>query len=454
VAKTKFVLLWVAEEFMNTEPWRHKIFVESFGCPSNLADGEFMRGCLLSAGFQLVDSANDADVLIYNTCAVKTPTENRAIEVLKRGSCTTNKRLIVTGCLPSINFNRLKNEVDFDGVLGVGCGASIVKAVQKVIDNEPVVWLDPSGAKPCLNLPRQAVNPVISIVPVAQGCLGSCSYCCVVLARGHLRSCSSDDIVRRIILDLDSVAREVWLTGQDMACYGRDTGTNLVELLGEVCKLEGEFWVRVGMMTPNFVLDILPELVKAFQDERIFKFLHLPVQSGDNEVLKRMNRIYTVEDFKRIVEAFRITIPNITVSTDVICGFPGESVGAFERTLKLIEDVKPDIVNISKFFPRPKTQAERMGPEVKASEVNERSRRMTSLAKEISFEKNKAWMNWKGRVLIDERGKQPNTFIGRNFAYKPIVMNSENQALIGKFFDVQVTKTFQTYLGAEIIDFP
>ena len=432
---------------------RCRVYVENFGCSSNVADGEFMAGCLLNAGFEVVDALEEADVLICNTCAVKTPTENRAIETLKKAGDRRDKRLVITGCLPLINFERVKNEVEFDGVLGPNCSSYIAEAVQKVINNEQVFWLNGRvESKPCLDLPRRAANPVVSIVPVAQGCLGSCSYCCVVFARGRVHSCGVDEVVARVKRDLDSGAKEIWLTGQDMACYGKDLDVNLVDLLRAVCEIKGEFWVRVGMMTPNLALDMLPELVEVFQDERIFKFVHLPVQSGDDEVLKRMNRRYSVEDFKRIVEAFRTTVPDIALATDVICGFPSENAEAFEHTLRLIEEVRPDVVNVSKFFPRPRTLAEKMAPKVSPVEVAARSKRMAELAKRMAPTKNVSWMNWKGRVLLDERGKQPNSLIGRNFAYKSIVIKGENESLLGTFVNVHVTKAFQTYLEAEIIN--
>ena len=431
---------------------KRKCVVVSFGCSANLADGEFLRGCLLQAGFDLVDETADADVLIYNTCAVKSPTENRVIETLKKAARLKSKKLIITGCLPLINLERLKNEVEFDGVLGSAPGSKIVEAVQKVLRGEKVLWLGTqTRAKPRLDLPKNAVNPVITVVPVSYGCLGSCSYCCVVSARGHLRSCGTEEIVQRIQNDMRCGAKEVWLTGQDMACYGRDIGFSLVDLLRAVCVVEGDFFVRVGMMTPNYVLDMLDELVEAFRDEHVFKFLHLPVQSGDNDLLKRMNRFYSVEDFRRIVDAFRRAIPNITISTDVICGFPDESEEAFKRTLKLIEQVKPDIVNSSKFFPRPGTMAEKMMPLVSAQEVKERSTCLAELVRRISAEKNGAWINWTGRILIDERGKQPRSWIGRNFAYKPIVVRSEDESVFGKVLNVLVVKTFQTYLYAVIV---
>lgn len=412
-----------------------------------------MAGCLAEAGFELVSSPKEADVLIYNTCAVKTPTENRVIEILKRAGRMRDKRLLITGCLPLINFERLKDEVRFDAALGPSCGTEIVEAVKKAVDDEASVLLKPDRrVKTRLLLPRRAVNPLVSIVPVAQGCLGSCGYCCVVFARGHLRSHGIHDIVERVQADLDSGVREIWLTGQDTASYGRDIEVSLADLLGEVCSLGGDYVVRVGMMTPNLALDILSHLVKAFRNEHVFKFVHLPVQSGDDQVLKRMNRLYTVEEFKLIVQAFRNAMPSMTLATDVICGFPGESEEAFERTLHLIEEVKPDIVNVSKFFSRPGTAAEKMKPKVPSEEVNARSKRVANLAGKISTEKNKAWMNWHGRALIDERGKQPSTLIGRNFAYKPIVVKSVDDRLPGNFVDVRITETYQTYLEAEIID--
>jgi len=432
---------------------RCRVFLQSFGCSSNVADGEFMAGCLAEAGFELVRSAREANVVIYNTCAVKTPTENRAVEILKRAGQMRDKRLVITGCLPLINPKRLEDEVQFDAALGPSCGSSIVDVVQKAVTGQSQILLKPKHeAKSSLLLPRLAANPVIGIVPVAQGCLGACSYCCVVFARGRLRSHSIQDIVKRVEADLDAGVREIWLTGQDMASYGRDIGVDLADLLRVVCSLERGFSVRVGMMTPNLVLDMLPDLVEAFRNEHMFKFVHLPIQSGDDQVLKRMNRLYTTEEFTLIVEAFRNALPSMTLATDVICGFPGETDEAFERTLRLIENTKPDVVNISKFFSRPRTAAEAMSHKVPPQSVTARSRRMANLVQRISHEKNKAWINWQGQVLVDECGKQPGTFIGRNFAYKPIVIKSSDERLLGKFVNVRVAKAFQTYLEAEIVD--
>jgi threonylcarbamoyladenosine tRNA methylthiotransferase CDKAL1 len=424
-----------------------RVYVKSFGCPTNLADGELMAGCLSEAGYNIVERVEDADFIIYNTCAVKTPTENRMIDILRKAP--SDKRLIVTGCLPLINFERINAEVKFDGVLGPAPGSKILKVMHKVGRGERVILMG-TDLKPNLSLPKIPTNKVVGIIPINYGCLGSCSYCCVLFARGRLRSYQTDEVVERIKRDLTSGVKEIWFTSQDTACYGKDIGVSLADLLMETCKVEGEFFVRVGMMTPNYTLEILDDLIQAYKNEKVFKFLHLPVQSGDDEILRRMNRFYSVEDFRKIIRFFRKEIPEITISTDVICGFPGESQEAFERTVQLMKEIQPDIVNVSKFFPRPNTPARKMKPVVHPREVKKRSKRLAKLSKKISYEKNKGWMNWEGKLLIDEEGKKSSSWIGRNFAYKPLVIRAD-EFLLGKFLEVHVVDVFPTYLKAEII---
>ena len=415
-----------------------------------MADSAVLEGCLARAGYEQAGSITSADVIILNTCAVKGPTENRMIEISKRIS--KRKKLIVTGCLPLVNFERLREEVPFSGVVGPAAGERIVEIVKRVSNGETVIALGkPVDSLPSLSLPRARPSPVTSIVPINYGCLGSCAYCCVVFARGRLRSYDLLNIVKRVREDLDLGMREFWITSQDTACYGKDKGTNLAALLRTLCGIDDNFRVRVGMMTLNNVLDMLEELVQAFRDERIFKFIHLPVQSGDDDVLRRMRRFYCANDFKKVVEAFRTSFPDITLATDVICGFPGETEENFKRTLQLIEEVKPDVVNVSKFFARPKTAAARMQKDsVPLSEIKARSIMASALAKKLSFENNRRWVGWTGEILIDEVGKVPGSWVGRNFAYKPVAVKSASK-LVGKFMRVRITEAFPTYLQANIV---
>jgi MiaB-like tRNA modifying enzyme len=425
------------------------IFVKNYGCSTNLADGQVLAGCLSKAGYKLSSSASTADIIIYNTCAVKGPTENRIIDALKRAP--QNKKIIVTGCLTIINFERLRREVNFDGALGPAAGEKIANVVNRVIEGEKIIDVDATiDAKPSLSLPQLRSNPVISVLPINYGCLGSCTYCCVVFARGYLRSYTPKEITQRVEKDLTAGIKEFWITSQDTACYGRDISTNLATLLKVLDNVEGNFRVRVGMMTPNLAKDITDDLIEAFKSKKVFKFVHLPVQSGDHGVLKRMRRFYTVQDFRVIVDAFRATFPKITIATDIICGFPGENREAFENTLKLIEKVKPDIVNVSKFYVRPHTTAAKMhGEFVKLGEIKRRSTAAATLVKRISLERNQHWNGWNGEILIDEKGKIPNSWIGRNYAYKPIAIKS-NENLLGKTLRVKIVKAFSTYLSGTI----
>jgi len=192
----------------------NQVFVRSFGCSTNTADSEVIGGCLAQAGFLLVGSETDANIIIYNSCAVKGPTENRIIDALKRIPKT--KKVIVTGCLPLISFERLLREVRFDAAVGPSIGKNIVDIVRRVMQNNVVVEVDNvSLAMPSLELPKVLANPIISVIPVNYGCLGSCAYCCVVHARGRLRSYTIEEVVERVKRDLAAMGRkreQTWLS--------------------------------------------------------------------------------------------------------------------------------------------------------------------------------------------------------------------------------------------------
>jgi MiaB/RimO family radical SAM methylthiotransferase len=227
--------------------------------------------------------------------------------------------------------------------------------------------------------------------------------------------------------------------------------TDLAALLDALGNVVGDFKIRVGMMTPNLVTEMQSRLIAAFDTPKIFKFLHLPVQSGDDTVLQHMRRFYTAEEFKGTVKTFRNEFPQLTLATDVIVGFPGETEQAFQNTLELLEEVKPDVVNVSKFFARPKTVAANMKDGlVDKEETKRRSAVAAELAKRLSAERNLRWVGWSGEVLVDEKGKVEGSWVGRNFAYKPIAIQSTDN-LLGKTLHVKVVEAFGTYLMGTIV---
>jgi MiaB-like tRNA modifying enzyme len=424
-------------------------YIENYGCTSNKFDLEIILAHLKQAGYEVTYDSKEADIILVNTCGVKKPTEDRVLAKL-RFYGKLNKPLIITGCLPKINKNAIHQATpNFSAILDPQSLDKIPSAIRSVENGERNIVY--TSEKPMIKLlqPKIRLNPVIEILSISEGCTGACTYCCVKFARGTLRSYPKKTIIEIISKAVSEGVKEVWMTSQDNGAYGQDIGTNLAELIQESCKVEGKFRIRVGMMNPNHAISMLPKLIHAYQEEKIFKFLHLPVQSGDDKTLKRMNRYYTVSDFKESVQSFKEKIPELTLSTDIICGFPDESPEDFERTLNLIEETQPDIVNISKFFSRPNTLAEKM-IQLDALEVKNRSRRLTKLVNAVSMKRNRSWLNWEGEVLVDEKGRE-NSWIGRNFAYKPIVIRSK-EPVLGRFFRVKVIKTFRTYLEGEVLN--
>ncbi len=414
-----------------------RVFIRSYGCPSSLADARFMERALVEAGYQISQNPSSADFLIYNTCAVKTPTENRMIDLLKR--IPNSKNLVITGCLPKINLKRLQREVDFSGISGPSTGSEILHILSEIKKGSKTSRITVQQDLEPL-LPNPKPGQLISIIPISYGCLGNCSYCCVKAARGTLRSYPIKEIITRLAKDVENGTKEIWLTGQDLGCYGFDKGETLPDLLTKISEIDGRFKVRVGMMNPQHILKVQNELVDAFNNSKIFKFLHVPVQSGDDRVLEYMNRSYSTDDFKQIVSTFREKIERITIATDVICGFPGEDETAFENTVQLLREVEPDVLNISRFFPRPETpKIEKR--QVTASEKKRRSRLLTNLFRSISLAQNRKWIGWQGEILVDEIDLN-GSYIGRNTSYRPVVIREKRN--LGEFLNIRIydAKTF------------
>ena len=425
-----------------------KIFFISFGCASNLADSEIMKG-LLAKKFKLVEKPEESDLIIINTCVVKTPTEKRMISKIKEFT-EKGKPLIVAGCMPKTEKEIIEKINPKASLIGPNSIEKIVDASELALKGEKVVFLK-DLRKPKLCLPRIQKNKIIRIIQIAEGCAWrNCKYCIVKLARGKIFSYPLELIKKEAKQAIKEGNKEIWLTSQDTSSYGFESGNlKLPLLLKEICKIEGKFFVRVGMMNPLFTKRILDDLIEAYKNEKIFKFLHLPIQSFSEKVLEDMGRGYKPQDALEIIEKFYKTFPDLTFSTDIIVGFPSESEEDFEQTLKFIEKFKPDIVNISKFGPRPKTEAAKM-KELPSSVVRKRSKEAFELTRKISLEKNQKWLGWEGECLIDEKGLKKGTFIARNFAYKPIIIKSKKN-LLGSFEKIRITEAKSNYLIGELV---
>jgi MiaB-like tRNA modifying enzyme len=418
------------------------IYIEAYGCSASQADAEIIGGLLNQADFNIVKNEKDADLIVIVTCYVKTPTEQKILSRIKQLS---EKKLIVAGCMPEGIYSKLRKIAPEASLVSTHHLKEIVQAVEKTLQGKRVEYLGKSEeVKLCL--PRVRKNHVINIVPISSGCNSNCSYCCVRLAKGKLFSYPKEMILEEIESSLKEGCKEIWLTAQDTASYDLN---KLPELLMEISKISGNFFVRVGMMNIRNVIPIASELIEAFKDKKIYKFFHLPVQSGSDKVLASMNRGHTVSQFEKIVNLFKKSF-NCQVWTDIIVGYPTEESEDFSKTIELIEKIKPDWVNVSKFGGRPGTEASKLKP-LSSKTVKERSQTASELVRKISLGKNKEWTGWKGEVLISEKGKKLGQWIGRNFAYKPVLIEDKD-SLLGKILKVEVNEAVHSHLIGRIID--
>lgn len=426
-----------------------RIYVESYGCASNLQDAQIMMGLLNKAGYRMVSSPQDADVCIINTCIVKTPSEQRMIHRIKRLQ-SYDKPLIVAGCMAKAEPEVVERIAPRASLVSPNSISKIVEAVELTLrGGRGAFLLDDKVEKP--SLPHMRLSKVVEIVEISSGCLSSCTFCQTKLARGDLVSYRPETIRAAVSSAVREGCREIWLTSQDCSAYGRDIGVDISTLLTSILDhVPGKYLIRLGMMNPLHLRKLeLRRLVEAFRDIRVFKFLHLCVQSGSNKVLRDMRRGYTVADFLSFVEAFRGGHPDLTLMTDIIVGYPTEDVEDFEATLRLVERVKPDFVNISRFYPRPHTPAEKLKP-LHPKELNRRSKVLTELCNSISLERNRRWVGWVGEALVDELGPRGEA-IARNYAYRPIALpRARGSELLGKFIEVEVTESRRHCLIGEV----
>jgi MiaB-like tRNA modifying enzyme len=396
------------------------VWIEAYGCSASMADSEMITGLLKSAGYEIAQSRKEGSLNLVVTCSVKDTTEHKMVHRIKQLS-RTGKPLVIAGCLPKADRAKvelLNPAASLMGPHSIDKSAQIVEAA--LAGNRQVALDDSSFDK--VNAPRVRINPIVSIVEIASGCMSECTFCQTKLAKGWLHSYRVGDIARQVRDDVSSGCREVWLTSTDSGCYGRDIGSSLAEMLEACCGVGGDFKIRLGMLNPQYMPDMVDEIVEVYaRNEKLFRFLHMPVQSGSERILRKMKRGHTAKVFADAVRALRERMPEFTVSTDIIVGFPGETEDDFQQTLDLLRRTEPDVVNISRYSARPGTEAAKL-KKVPSQVAKSRSERATKTAREIAKKRNSLWQDWQGEIIIDELGKVAQ---GRNYAYKSVVLSGK-----------------------------
>ena len=386
---------------------------------------------LASQGHVFIDNPDFADLVVVNTCTVTQTTQQKVLKYIYLLS-DLGKDVVVAGCLPAAQPGIM------DGIDSPSVTPASLDEITDIVGSNGIT------APTLYDVPL--LEGVTGIVSISQGCVGQCSYCIVKQARGKLVSRPAQYIVDEIRLLVQQGAREIQLTSQDTSAYGMDMCIRLPELLRAVTAVEGDYMIRVGMMNPFTVIGIIDDIIESFKDSHIFKFLHIPIQSGSDKVLQHMNRKHTAEEFKYIIDTFRNNFPGIVISTDFIVGYPTETEQDFIDTLELLKEIRPQKVNITRYSPRPDTPSSQLR-DLPSWKKKERSRRLTKVHHTINRELLRKRIGDSIHVLTTEVGKD-NSTIGRDIYYNNIVVKKDIP--LGNWYDVEITGSTITYLIAEI----
>ena len=389
-------------------------YVETYGCQQNEADSERIRGILVESGYAITDSAEGADVVVMNTCAIREHAEQRVFGNL--GALTHTKRrhprqkIFLCGCMAGqkIVSDRIKNSYHHvDGVFSTHHLWQFPQILHRVLmTGKRTFFVEDEAGSIIEGLPQQRDNTLKAWVPIMYGCNNFCTYCIVPYVRGRERSRKPEDILSECRALIESGTKEITLLGQNVNSYGKDLecGMDFADLLQAICDIPGEFLVRFMTSHPRDAGKKLFDTMA--RNSKIAKQLHLPFQSGSSRVLKAMNRHYDREKYLEAVNYAKSVMPDLVLTSDVIVGFPGETEEEFEETISLIEEVRYDALFTFIFSPRHGTPAASMEDSTPKAEKNRRFDKLCAVQNRISEEIHADYVGKTMRCLVDGTDKE------------------------------------------------
>ena len=431
--------------------------ITTFGCQMNEHDSEVIDGLLTERGFSSVKERKDASIVIINTCSVRDNADKRFFGTLgqlkKRKESDPSFIVCVCGCMMQQQrvVDTIKAKYPWvDVIFGTNSIHHIPELIEKVaIEKEKVVDIIENTEEIVEGLPAKRLFDHKALVNIMFGCNNFCTYCIVPYTRGREKSRAPESIVDEVKVLVADGVKEIMLLGQNVNSYDGN-GTSFAELLKMLNDVDG--LERIRFMTSN-PKDLSDELIEAFAVcDKLCRNLHLPIQSGSNRVLKRMNRKYTREDYLKLIEKLRKTVPDITLSTDIIVGFPGETNEDFEETLSIVKEVEYDSAFTFIYSIRKGTPAEKFEDQIEESEKHRRFDLLVNAVNEISEKKNKAYQDRVEKVLVDGVSKNDkSTVTGRTDGFK-LVNFAGKKELIGSLVDVKITDAKTFSLFGEVIE--
>ena len=444
-------------EYWQTQGIAPVAFVDTYGCQQNEADSERIRGMLEASGYGMTDTEEGADIIVLNTCAIREHAEQRVFGNV--GALTHTKRrhprqkIFLCGCMmgqPKVS-DRIKHSYPHvDGVFSTHHLWQFPELLLRVLKTGKRVFsVEDEAGSICEGIPVLRTNKLKGWVSVMYGCNNFCSYCIVPYVRGRERSRQPEDVLAECKELIAAGYKEITLLGQNVNSYGKDLGIGIdfADLMAQVASLDGDFRLRFMTSHPKDASRKLFDTIAKYP--KICKQFHLPFQSGNDRVLKAMNRRYTSEQYLQLVDYGRSLMPDLILTSDVIVGFPGETEEEFEDTLKLIEKVRYDALFTFIFSPRGGTPAAQMDDPTPKAEKNRRFDRLVELQNRISEEKHRAYIGTVERVLVD--GRDGDQLTARTDGGR-LVRFAGDESLIGTFLNVRITDCTTWSLLGELCD--
>jgi threonylcarbamoyladenosine tRNA methylthiotransferase CDKAL1 len=407
-----------------------RVYIETYGCALNIHDTIVMEGLITSNGHVIVGNVEEADTVIVNTCAVRLDTERRMEKRLRElHTKYPDKKIVVAGCLAKARPYLVYKAVPRASMISP---QNIHRITEVLETSDRKIFLN--GNKQRRYLPAITNSKTIATIAVSEGCLSNCSFCITKIARRKVSSYPIKMVVKAAKKLVEKGVKEIRLTAQDMGVYGYDIYGKIMlpELIESILnEVDGEYYLRIGMMSPQHLMNVIDEMLSLYRDHRVYKFFHLPVQSGSDRVLRLMNREYSVEEYIDLISEIKRKIPNAYIATDIIVGHPGETWEDFSQTLELIKSLEFDKVHIARYTYRPRTLAGKL-EQLPESEKKRRSSILANIVEDIGRKKNKRFLGKTLDAIVLDEGFKRQSLIARTENYMPIVIPGGYEGLLGK----------------------
>jgi tRNA-2-methylthio-N6-dimethylallyladenosine synthase len=421
-----------------------KVFLQTFGCQMNVYDSEKLKSVLLSSGYSITEDEREADVIVLNTCSVREKAERRALgrlwDLSRYKSTNSRPTLVVAGCMAQRMGEELIQRIPH---LNLVLGPDQIFQLPRYLQNDvgkPVIEVSRSREDFSCEVFSQEELPhrkhkFTSFIAISRGCDNFCSYCVVPYVRGPERHRPISQIVKEIQLLAESGCKEITLIGQNVNSYKYDgyDFSDLLQLINDETQIE---WIRFMTSHPKDLSEKLIDKI-AFLP-KVCEHLHLPLQSGSDRILQRMNRVYTSGDYLNLVEITKARIENLSLTTDLIVGFPGETEEDFQKTLNMVEKVEFDSAFMFRYSIREGTEASSFPDDVPEKVKLERLHTLIELQKQVSKRKNQRMVGKTLKVLVDERGKRDKErWKGKTRNNKTVVIEA-GKDILGKISSVKI----------------